>query len=161
MLKTIKSKLSHSDVLQGILEKQIYPTGETAYIKTKSGKESWFDRDGHLIHRKTSIDEEFRDYDNNGVLRRLHKIGKYEVLYNEKGLREHKIKTNGIEEFWEYNESDHLCKWYNTSGHERQYICDDSGKVITWRGNQLLIDWYAKTGRNFDKNFDGIIIVNI
>ena len=110
-----------------------------------------------LIHRKTATDEEFRDYDKSGVLRRLHKVGRYEVLYNEKGLREHKININGIEEFWEYDQNNQLYKWSNTKGHERRYVCGESGKITAWFCNEALISWYEQTGRKFDHNFAGLM----
>ena len=156
-MKITCAKLSVSDNLQGIIEKKIYITGEVAYLKTKSGKELWFDKYGHLTHRKTHDSEETREYYDDGTIKCVHKINQYKTFYNEKGLRIRKIRKNGVEEFWEYDSSNCLYRWYNTIGHERKYICHTSGKVSAWYGNEPLLLWYKKTGRKPDSTFAGLI----
>ena len=157
-MKTIKVQLSYSDIMQGIVEKTAYLVGGTAYLKTKSGKEFWFDPKGHLLHKKTQTEEEFRDYHENGSLKCLHKVNQYKVFYNEKGLKVHKITNDNREEFWEYDDNGFLSRWHNTAGHERKYVCNDVGAIIAWYGNETLLSWYKSTNRTFDASFSGLIV---
>ena len=60
--------------MQGVIEKKTYILGGLAYLKTTTGKELWFDAAGHLVHKITSDYEEFRDYYENGTIKRLHKL---------------------------------------------------------------------------------------
>lgn len=156
-MKTIDIKLDYSAIQQGIVEKKAYPNGQIAYCKTKTGNEFWFDQHGHLIHKLNEKHEEYRGYYDNGVIKYLNIVGQYEMFYDAHGLKIHKIKSCGAEEFWEYDDKNNLIRWRNTAGHERKYVCDGDGKVVSWYGNNALMNWYAETGMPLDKHFAGFI----
>lgn len=143
---------------QGVVEKLCYLVGREAYIKTKTGKECWFDEKGHLIRRIDASGMETRhEYYDTGIPKHTVEVGKYEVFYNENGTRKYKIHSDGVHEFWEYDEKGHLCGWHNSKGHRRIYVCGDNGKVVKWYGNTALLNWYQETGRKLDKLFAGLI----
>lgn len=158
-MKIVDVNLTHKDIEQGIIEKKRYLLGGVAYIKTTSGKQIWFDEQGHCIRRLLPDGTEtIQAFHRNGCIKYEHKVGKSEAWYNELGQKIRKInKETNIEQFWTYDEKHHLSRWYDTRGLERRFVCDETGKVIKWYCNEALMSWYKETNRKFYSDFAGLI----